>query len=112
MRFVRQNSIKHQEGDYLNQWHQDLCEVFEAALDLKMESLVEPRAHFRWPRPGEIFDRSSMDIFGQEDVGIQARVQLALFPTLSVRPESRSLGPEPEESVVSRAIVLVYNKSS
>ena len=109
MHFLRQNSIKHQEGNYLKQWHRDLCEVFKTALDLKMESLVEPRAHFRWPRPEERFDPLSMDICGQEEIGDRSCVQVGLFPSLSVRPESRGLNPEPEESVIFRAIVLVYN---
>ena len=77
-----------------------------------MESLIEPRARFRWPRPEEILDRSSMDTFGQRNGGDHACVQVALFPSLSVRSESRRLEKEPEESVVFRAQVLVYNKSS
>ena len=111
MHFLRQNSVKHRDGNYLSQWRRDLCEVFKTALDLKMESLVEPRARFRWPRPDEILDRSSMDTFNQDGVRDPACVQVALFPRLSIKPESTSLAPEPEESVVFRAVVLVYNKS-
>ena len=110
MLFVKQNSIKHREGKHLGQWHKDLCEVFQAALNLKMESLIEPNALFRWPRPGESFDRSSMDAPSQEDVREEAFVQVGLLPSLSVKPEIGRVEQGPKENLVFRANVLVHTR--
>lgn len=97
------------------QLREGLKDVFMSALKLKAQTCLDPTSFsFRWPRPDEAFDWTTMDV---DDDGFSKstdRIRLPLFPSLIRVDQGIHNGSMAHHdrtgAVVSRAVVLIQHE--